>query len=525
VGLRTGRTAVGQQPPLPAVSGQLDFRPIRLDWLREMVKTWARDLRPPVTDVSATIYSAQLAASALAAQPHRGEPTRLRLADMGIVLDALTSSARPDGTPHSDSHRRAHIGWWRRLLDYCRPAGLMTDVPDGFTMSGHYRRLPASKTTSEEEPGEAIPEHILAQMDGHLALIGAQTSFTNGGWSAADFAAMYQTAYQIQRDTGRRNNEVTSLAVDCLRWDGDQPLLVWDNHKAKRLGRRLPIHRDTADIVDAWQRRRAELPLPQESSKFLFPGPGARNRPRNGHLSELTYAKMFRAWLEAMPPLTDIGLDEHGDPRLYDKSRVRPYGLRHAYAQRHADGGTQVDVLRELMDHRSVETTIGYYQVSQKRKQEAVRLLAPRAVDRHGQPAGFTDELVYEMASVAVPFGNCTEPTNVKAGGQHCPIRFQCAGCGFYRPDPSFLPAIEEHVVELAADREIAISTDAAGWVVSNINDQLTAFTTVRDRLRGDLATMPADTRDAVETASRELRKARAAAFVPIDQVRSRPRG
>lgn len=35
---------------------------------------------------------------------------------------------------------------------------------------------------------------------------------------------------------------------------------------------------------------------------------------------------MFRAWLEAMPPLTDIGLDENGEPRLYDKSRLRPTG-------------------------------------------------------------------------------------------------------------------------------------------------------------------------------------------------------
>ena len=39
----------------------------------------------------------------------------------------------------------------------------------------------------------------------------------------------------------------------------------------------------------------------------------------------------------------------------------------------------------------------------------------------------------YQMRSVAVPFGNCIEPSNVKAGGKACPIRFQCAGCGFYR--------------------------------------------------------------------------------------------
>lgn len=45
---------------------------------------------------------------------------------------------------------------------------------------------------------------------------------------------------------------------------------------------------------------------------------------------------------------------------------------------------------------------------------------------------------------------------------------FQCAGCGFYRPDPSFLPAIAEHIVELRADRELAVATDAAAWVLAD---------------------------------------------------------
>jgi len=519
VGLRSARDR-----KYPAVFGTLDFRPIRLPWLRETVKAWARDLRPPVTEVGRTIFVAQLASQALSARPHHGDPARLRLADMGVVVEAIMTSGDAGGKPHSHSHRRAHLGWWRRLLDYARAAGLMAKVPDGFTMSGHYRVLPIEQQT-EEEPGQAIPDHVLAQMDQYVELLGTPSCYSNGGWAPADFAAMYQTVYQIQRDTGRRNNEVVSLSVDCLQWDDDHPILVYDNHKARRMGRRLPIHRDTARVIQDWQRRRAALPLPAESTQYLFPSPGARNRPSRRHLSTLTYAKKFRAWIIAMPPLSDVGLDDDGNERTVDTASIRPYGLRHAYAQRHADGGTDVDVLRELMDHRSIETTMGYYQVSLKRKQEAVRLLAPTAIDRHGQPAGFADEMGYEMSSVAVPFGNCTEPSNVKAGGKHCPIRFQCAGCGFYRPDPSFLPAIDEHIVELRADRELAVTTDAADWVINNIDDQLGAFTTVHDRLRTDLEEMPADTRAAVEDAGRELRKARAAAFIPVDQVRSRPHG
>jgi hypothetical protein len=70
----------------------------------------------------------------------------------------------------------------------------------------------------------------------------------------------------------------------------------------------------------------------------------------------------------------------------------------------------------------------------------------PLATDAAGNPAPFTSPAAYQRASVAVPSGNCTEPSNVKAGGGACPIRFQCADCGFYRPDPSYLPALEQHI-------------------------------------------------------------------------------
>lgn len=80
---------------------------------------------------------------------------------------------------------------------------------------------------------------------------------------------------------------------------------------------------------------------------------------------------------------------------------------------------------------------------------------------------------------MAVPFGNCIEPSNVKTGGKQCPIRFQCAGCGFYRPDPSYLPAIEEHINALKADRETAAAVDADDFVIRNLADQAAAFTQV----------------------------------------------
>jgi hypothetical protein len=37
------------------------------------------------------------------------------------------------------------------------------------------------------------------------------------------------------------------------------------------------------------------------------------------------------------------------------------------------------------------------------------------------------------VGSVAVPYGTCTEPSNVAAGGDDCPLRFRCAGCDHFR--------------------------------------------------------------------------------------------
>ncbi|SCE55761.1 hypothetical protein GA0115245_15234 [Streptomyces sp. di188] len=80
---------------------------------------------------------------------------------------------------------------------------------------------------------------------------------------------------------------------------------------------------------------------------------------------------------------------------------------------------------------------MGYYKVSLERKRAAVATMRLHVVDRSGHPTPMASTTAYQARSVAVPYGNCTEPTNIKAGGKSCPLRFQCAGCGFYRPDPS----------------------------------------------------------------------------------------
>ena len=105
-----------------------------------------------------------------------------------------------------------------------------------------------------------------------------------------------------------------------------------------------------------------------------------------------------------------------------------------------------------------------------------------------------------------MPFGNCTQPSNVKAGGGSCPIRFQCAGCGFYRPDPSYLPALEQHIAGLRADRETALAIDAADYVPASLTAEIDAFTAVAEAMHRELSQTHPAQRTEIEQASRILR-------------------
>lgn len=325
---------------------------------------------------------------------------------------------------------------------------------------------------------------------------------------------MFRAAYEILRDTGRRPGEVVSLALDCLEADAGEYALIYDNHKQRRLRRRLPVTTSTATAIQRWQQHRAGLDLPASARQWLFPACNESSGP--GHLTTIRLASALRWWVAAIPVLHSDLPGPDGTPVPFERSLIYPYAFRHSYAQRHADAGVSVEILKELMDHKDITVTQGYYTVSLKRKREAIKTMSRYVRDRAGAPCPQPGPASYELRSVAVAFGNCTEPANVKAGGKACPIRFQCAGCGFYRPDPSYLPAIEAHTNALKADRETALAMDADDFVVRNLTDQADAFTAIAQDMRDQLRALPAAERAEVEQASAVLRKLRAGTGRPL---------
>lgn len=178
-----------------------------------------------------------------------------------------------------------------------------------------------------------------------------------------------------------------------------------------------------------------------------------------------------RRWGDSLPPLlVAVPVVEDGrqktTPLPFDPARIYLYAYRHTYAQRHADAGVAVDVPRELMGHRQIGTSQQYYRVGEQRRRDAVERVTTMQFDRHGnriwrQAKALLDSERVRRAvgEVAVPYGSCSEPSNVAAGGDDCPVRFRCVGCAHFSTDISYLPDLETYLADLLRNRERLLAT------------------------------------------------------------------
>ncbi|MGH3305552.1 MAG: hypothetical protein ACRDOK_28585 [Streptosporangiaceae bacterium] len=103
-------------------------------------------------------------------------------------------------------------------------------------------------------------------------------------------------------------------------------------------------------------------------------------------------------------------------------AKSSPNQVQITFAQRHADAGVPIDVLAELLDHRNLNVTRCYYRVGEDRRREAAGKVTALSFDRHGNriwrdAAALLESAHarYTVGEVAVPYGRCTEPSNVPA--------------------------------------------------------------------------------------------------------------
>jgi hypothetical protein len=234
-----------------------------------------------------------------------------------------------------------------------------------------------------------------------------------------------------------------------------------------------------------------------------------------------------REWVNRLPELTT------SDGTPFDRRRVVLYAYRHSYAQRHADAGVPIDVLRELMDHRKLDTTTGCYRVGEPRRRAAVERVAAIAFDRHGnhiwrQAQALLDSEHARLAlgEVAVPYRVCTEPSNVKAGGGACPFRFQCAGCDHFRTDVSYLPDLHAYLDDLLRNRERLLSaTDIDDWARAEATpseEEIERIRSLIGRITAGLEDLDPADRSSIDRAVETVRAHRGVA-VAMPQTRRVP--
>jgi integrase len=500
-------------------------RPITQPWLKAAAKAWAAEalVRMTTGPVRAVIGALGLWSEHLQRRPDGGtEPSALGRRDIEAFLARLGHLHQAGTLSASARDRTIHTV--AKFLRDCREMGLtqpcreLASLPDDVVIRAAER--PAT-TRRDDEVGKALPHEVIAQLlePASLAVLEALAGPT------------LTAAVELAAGVGRRTAELCSLAFDCLDYDDHldtdgehqrSPVLVHDMPKVDKIGCRLPIHEREALIIRAQQARiAAQFPTTPPRLLALFPRP-LTNPDGTRPLRTAQLQRTMRQWVNALPRLDAPERDTAGNPVPFPRDAITPYAFRHTFAQRHADAGTPVDTLKELLGHDTVRTTLGYYRVTAKRKREAQNRLGPLQLDRAGRLVrpgvdGLVEaeRLREDVGQVAVPFGICTEPTNVAAGGHACPFRHRCSGCEYFRTDPSFQPELRAYLAQLLADRErLTTAIPAlAEWARRDAVPSHEEIDAVRRLVRAnDQALDALDERDwhAVEEAIAVIRKHRA---------------
>ena len=195
-------------------------------------------------------------------------------------------------------------------------------------------------------------------------------------------------------------------------------------------------------------------------------------------------------------------------------------------------------MLAELLDHRNLNVTRRYYRVGEDRRRDAVDKVTAMSFDRHGNRIWRdaralleSEHARYAVGDVAVPYGRCTEPSNVQAGGDACPVRFRCAGCDHFRTDVSYLPDLTAYLDDLLRTRERLAATidgvdDWARADATPAEEEITRIRRLINRIKGDIAGLTAAERARIDDAVTVIRKHRAvspSACPPSDTARPHP--
>ncbi|MET7474635.1 hypothetical protein ABZT17_09770 [Streptomyces sp. NPDC005648] len=500
--------------------GTADFTDIRQDTLREAMRIWAADDLPRRRGkrggrtLQRQIDAIVELSKSLRLQREDGGQI-VALLDRRDIVAFCNRLAFKTESGQLSAHQRLYMARTvRKILNRWRTLGLTGkgEILEGLRAEFVMGPEDMPDDPEDTEAGKDLPDEVMQQLCDNLNLLEEMSS------------TEVRVCTELLIDTGRRPDEVCQLPLDCLERDPDgSPVLLYDNHKAFRLGRRLPIAKVTAAVVTAQQERvRRRFPDTPSSELKLLPSPVANpwgTKPIAGIWEQ------HRNWVRALPDfLVPIEVEVDGEPVTkllpFDKGKIFPYAYRHSFAQRHADAGVKPEVLRDLMDHRQLQTSQAYYRIGQDRRREAIDRVAVMQFDRHGkrvwrQVQGLLDSehVRREIGEVATAYGVCREPTNVAAGGHSCPLRFRCLGCEHFHTDVSYLPDLEAYHADLLRSREKLMSAfEADDWARTEALPSQEEIRRVRrliNRVKADLGDLTEEEQAQIQQAVSVIRRGR----------------
>jgi hypothetical protein len=493
--------------------GNLSFTKITQPWLAQAAKRWAAEQLPRhrgsgAARVQTKLNNLALLSQYLRSRPDHGlDPAALGRGDVEGFLNRL---AHLEALATISRYRRNMICRdLRAVLAGIRALGLTRAGRPAAGLPGDVaiQRTDIPADPQRGEPGRDLQPEIMTVLCAHLDALQP---------------VEVRVATQIGIDTGRRPEDILNLPLDCLARDKDGGhVLVYDNIKADRLGRRLPISTATAAVITNQQQRvRDRFPHTPVATLKLLPT-SYRNPDGQRPISRSTLEARHRNWVTTLPSLRT----RDGIP--FDTTKIVPYAYRHTYAQRRADAGVPIDVLAELLDHRSWTVTRRYYRIGEDRRRDAVDKVTALSFDRHGnriwrdaQALLESERARHAIGEVAVPYGTCTEPANVQAGGGACPVRFRCVGCDHFRTNVAFLPDLQAYLEDLLRTRERLAATieGVDEWARADATpaeEEITRIRRLITRIKGDMAGLDATERAQIDDAVAIVRRHRAAHTVP----------
>jgi hypothetical protein len=336
--------------------GKLDFTGISQHWVRETTKRWAAEDLPkrrstpagsPAAGWRCAITPAAWAdcrspcgcgPAGARTPPRWAAPTWRRSCSGWLTCTRRTDQRRRAGAHLPGSHARAHPGPADGTDPPGGPAG-----EDGEGFAIRLGDIPAK--TAPGERGKDLPAEILRQLCQQLHLLPSPE---------------IRAAIEVAIDTGRRPKKSPPWPRTSSRDADGGPSSSRTTTKpgATSGGFRSGGHRQRDPRPAAGPR-----PPPGRPVAGLKLLPADRRSPCGAKaLTAFTLGFAHRDWVTRLPALTT------SDGTEFDKRRVILYAYRHSYAQRHADSGLPVNVLREPMDHRKLDTNRGYYSVGETRR-------------------------------------------------------------------------------------------------------------------------------------------------------------